>query len=398
MNRKIFLFCACAWFSVSCEEDEPQTSIAYFLPLQATAGSVVMVVGENFAPSTKVRINDVEAEIFNVWEYGIQFRVPAGATTGKISVRSIGTSETEENLEIVAPEGTWDKRTDFPGVWRQGAVAFSDGGLGYVGLGLSGSNPLKDFYKYDPSTDEWTQLADADFAFPEGFDANTFEAMGSFVKDEVAYVLFSTMYPPVSCFLMRYDIAQDQWEYISFPFQSDDYFYSEQKGAHTFNGKGLLGLTDNRELPIYDLQSGQWSTSAIYPGERIRLRSFLDSKGYFLSQELGERTSPVMWEYDIVDDTWQQKDTSGYPWMINAVPVQFNLNSSIYFGMGQGVNSISIGDMWKYTPATNMWKAITPCPYKYGFPAVFTINNKGYFVFGENETHGLSVSTVVFTP
>jgi len=57
--------------------------------------------------------------------------------------------------------GSWTSRTAFPGTARGGAVGFSIGTKGYVGLGgtsTSSSGLKTDFYQYDPSTNAWTSM------------------------------------------------------------------------------------------------------------------------------------------------------------------------------------------------------------------------------------------------
>jgi hypothetical protein len=417
MKLRILLFCAYAWLFASCGEDESQPVIREFSPRQATIGSVVVLEGKDFPDYKKinVQVNGVDAEVLAVWKDRLQFRVPAGATSGKISVSGNGSFETEESLQIDAPEGTWGKKADFPGVWRHGAVTFSSEGLGYVGLG-NYSSSLKDFWKYDPATDVWTRLADADFEIPVTVDPNDYiNAVGSFVKEGVAYILFNSYGVSNYLFMATYDIAQDKWESFPFPLEGPNLYFYEKVGAQTFGDKGVLGFTHNKQLPVYDVEAGQWSSSDIYPGgDGIRLRSFLGSKAYFI--ETPHNANVTLWEYDIAADAWQQKDASTYPWIINYRTIQFNLNASVYFGMGEATTSspypdepqgktkfspysLEIGDMWKYTPATNTWKAIPPCPYKRYDPVVFTIDNKAYFVFGngyDDDWQGLS--TVVYTP
>lgn len=63
---------------------------------------------------------------------------------------------------------------------RNGAVAFSINGKGYVGTGYDGENYLKDFWEYDPKANSWTKIAD----FPGVARRNAV----AFVIDNVAYV------------------------------------------------------------------------------------------------------------------------------------------------------------------------------------------------------------------
>lgn len=51
-------------------------------------------------------------------------------------------------------------KANFIGIGRSSASGFELNGKGYVGLGYDGTNRLKDFYQYDPSTNTWSQKAD----------------------------------------------------------------------------------------------------------------------------------------------------------------------------------------------------------------------------------------------
>jgi hypothetical protein len=60
---------------------------------------------------------------------------------------------------------TWTQVADFPGKGRRDAVAFSIDGYGYVGTGRgygesgSGEAVYKDFYRYDPTSNTWTEVS-----------------------------------------------------------------------------------------------------------------------------------------------------------------------------------------------------------------------------------------------
>jgi hypothetical protein len=47
-----------------------------------------------------------------------------------------------------------------PGVKRSSAVAFNTSSNGYVGTGYDGLNKLQDFWKYNPTSNSWAQVAD----------------------------------------------------------------------------------------------------------------------------------------------------------------------------------------------------------------------------------------------
>ncbi len=54
---------------------------------------------------------------------------------------------------------TWTRKTDFAGIQRYQASAFSIGDRGYVGIGMY-YTMLKDFWEYNPATDSWCRKAD----------------------------------------------------------------------------------------------------------------------------------------------------------------------------------------------------------------------------------------------
>ncbi|UZJ65363.1 hypothetical protein OKW96_03975 [Sphingobacterium sp. KU25419] len=83
----------------------------------------------------------------------------AYVTTG-VSTESNTSVRKRDTWAFSASTGTWTRKTDFPGVARNYAVAFSVGNNGYVGAGFDGTNALSDFYKYDTNTDTWTKIAD----------------------------------------------------------------------------------------------------------------------------------------------------------------------------------------------------------------------------------------------
>lgn len=74
---------------------------------------------------------------------------------------------------------TWEDIAEFPGTPRRGAVGFSKGGYGYVGLGYNKNyGTLNDFWRYDPNQNEWRRIADLPSSAREG-------AVSAIVNDRV---------------------------------------------------------------------------------------------------------------------------------------------------------------------------------------------------------------------
>lgn len=77
---------------------------------------------------------------------------------------------------------TWTRVADFGGVARSGAVAFAMNGKGYVGTGTDdGLNPLSDFWEYDPtigSKGQWKRIADLGHSVAAG-DTNVIKRYGA---------------------------------------------------------------------------------------------------------------------------------------------------------------------------------------------------------------------------
>lgn len=78
----------------------------------------------------------------------------------------------KQNWQYDPTLNSWVRKKDFPGPARVNAVGNAMGGFGYVGTGRpnqSSDNAFADWYRYDPSTDTWTQRANVPRARWSGF-------------------------------------------------------------------------------------------------------------------------------------------------------------------------------------------------------------------------------------
>src|SRR5439155_25480349 len=53
----------------------------------------------------------------------------------------------------------WTQKADFGGTAREQGVGFSIAGKGYIGTGSASNGLSRDFWEYDPVTNAWTQKA-----------------------------------------------------------------------------------------------------------------------------------------------------------------------------------------------------------------------------------------------
>ncbi len=238
-----------------------------------------------------------------------------------------------------AEAGFWEQlgRTDaaavFPGTARNGAVAFSVNGKGYVGLGYDDNDYKADFYQYDPVARSWKKLAD----FPGGARRNAV----AFTIGNRAFV--GTGYN--GNFLQDfwvYNDAADTWQPVR------DFGGSKREGATAFvvGGKGYVAFGANNGTP---------------------------QKNIF--------------EYDPEANTWIEKenidDEDDLESRTNAFA--FVIGEKAYIGMGtQGGGYLS--DVWEYTPATDDWNELAPitdnCGGGRSFTIAFSQGNAGYITTG----------------
>lgn len=141
------------------------------------------LIGEHFSPvpdnnHIKLLFNErtsdspIEASseklVFELRDYVMQPLDPYLSTSISTSfeLNSGGAVVAGEDLLNYEYKGLWTQKSNFPGLGRTGAVTFTIGNKGYLGLGKTlGTNTyLSDFWEYEPNSDTWTSLPN----FPGG--------------------------------------------------------------------------------------------------------------------------------------------------------------------------------------------------------------------------------------
>jgi len=186
---------------------------------------------------------------------------------------------------------TWTQKKNFPGKTRRYGCGFSIGGKGYMGLGEStGDFPsqYKDWWEYDPSTNQWTQKG----------DFKRISKVAVFVIGNKGYVCCG--YSSGNIYenqLWSYDPVADLWS------QKADFGGGNRRGPTGFaiNGKGYVGTGYN-----YNLDS----------------------------------TYSDLWEYDTTSDAWSQ--VASLPGPARFLATGFSIGSNGYIGIGDSLISDSL--------------------------------------------------------
>lgn len=242
-------------------------------------------------------------------------------------------SDSEVNLT-----NNWTPKSDFEGVARTSAVAFTIGGKAYVGTGFDGESRLSDFWQYDAEQDSWTRLED---------------------------------FPGVA-----------------------------RSGAVGFsaNGKGYIGTgydgTQNlKDFWEYDPTTGEWTQIADFPGSARygAVAMSLEDKGYIGAGFDGEYLKDF-WQYDPATGAWTAKAAFSGAKRVNGFA--FVVNGKGYVGGGFN-NGILETDIIEYSPSSDSWRNLRGLASvarggepEEDFPApranatVFALNNKAYLVGG----------------
>lgn len=245
----------------------------------------------------------------------------------------------------------WTRIARFPGAGRENAVGFSVNGKGYVTTGYDGNDRLKDTWEYDPTTDKWTQKDDyaggarryaVAFGIKEYGYVGTGNANDGSDKSEI--YRFDPTKP-----------AGSQWFQVS-PFKGD-----KRHGATAFvhNDKayvctGTSNSAKTTDMWEYDPATNQWTKkisltdNSDWTITRDNACSFvIDNKAYvFLGS--GSQTLKSCWEYDFANDTWNEKNEFEGAAREYAVAFSFSDGKAIVATGSASANYFD--DVWEFKP------------------------------------------------
>ncbi len=284
--------------------------------------------------------------------------------------------------------GNWVEQSDYEGVARGDAVAFSIGNVGYVGTGYDGEERLTDFWAFDSERNNWTQIAEFPGAARQGavaFAANNFGFVGTGYDGLAKYKDF-----------WKYDPALNTWEQVA------DFGGLARYGAVSFSinnigyvGTGFSGNAE-KDLWAYDPNSNTWTQKTSYQSKVQDAVAFvIDNKGYITAGINNGAYSKDFYMYDPGTDSWAAKrkisNVSDQSFdddyaIIRRKAVAFVISGKAYVTTGD-VGSLR-NDVWEYTPSTDLWTTRTNFEGTSRTDAVAfsTENGRGFVATGQSSS------------
>lgn len=300
-----------------------QPTISSISPNIEFIGGALLITGNNFNPQASgdsVIFNGNPGVIQSATKNTINVKIPTGIYINRsfpIEVRVAGLNAVSH--EAFTLKDTWIRKANVPhkASGRNSATAFSINGIGYVGLGYGfvGSN----FWKYDPQSNEWSEIA----PFP--------------------------------------------------------YYDRERAASFVIWNKAYVGLGGNNlhDFWCYDPVTNRWTGISEFPASNFRTVSLsLNNKGYIVTDQLIAN----FWEYDVVSDSWTQKkdfprSSDMYPFYPDA---GFTINDKIYIYAAD--ETTANNQLWEYNFSTDTWtrKSDIIDSYLDRYTTGFSVNGKGY--------------------
>lgn len=285
----------------------------------------------------------------------------------------------------------WVAQRDFTGTERRGAVAFSLNGKGYLGTGLNQltDKRLKDFVRYDPSTDTWERVASLEA------DSRT---------DAVAFVIGQRAYVGLGGAGSRkkftdfwwYDPAADQWQQLEseFPGRARNHSVAFVIGNNAYVG---LGQDENNKILKdffrFNAQQQSWEKIDDFPGTVYKdaVSFAIGHTGYVGTGQGDQGLSSEFWSYDETNGWVKRADFGGLP-RLNALG--FSINGIGYITTGLG-NSGELSDLWAYDPDTDSWERKLDYQGSQLSQGVsFVIDDAAYTGVGWNGSLGMTTSDI----
>lgn len=261
-------------------------------------------------------------------------------------------SRTNSLWAYTASADSWTQLPDCPGSKRVNATMAACNGVVYMGLGYTGGGVYKDqsylhdWWKYDPATAQWTQLAD--------FPSNNTVAAVSYTTDGKIYVLYG----------FGHHYTREMWVYTPDDNQWRQIPDNTRRPIPHFGGRGALcqaklyyGLgfnTQGNRTQWYevDLATDTWVARRSIPGKGREFAASAASGEYvyilggrhFGGDMTGGEIMNSYARYSPDKDTWEWCGTMPCGRAENLIA--FAINGKVYFGLGENEKGQMINQLY----------------------------------------------------
>ena len=242
----------------------------------------------------------------------------------------------------------WVQMEKFTGEQRISSVSFSIGSKGYVGTGLAGSLSMQqgtnDFWEFDPQKNSWSQKAN----FPGGirygaigFSIGSKGYIGLGVNKNTSYSDFWEYAPALNKWAKKSDFpASARADACSFVIGTD---------AYVLLGQGKELIPAQKDCWKFNSAKNEWKKVAGFPGPaRIGALAFsYQTKGFVANGFNGTiKRYQDFWEYDSPSDKWRQR--LDVPYGTRDYIFAFIIDNAAYVCTGHGQKSSQGFEVWYY--------------------------------------------------
>jgi N-acetylneuraminic acid mutarotase len=254
----------------------------------------------------------------------------------------------------------WVQKAPYPGGYTDAVVSFTIGDTVYIGAGSTGSTA---FYKYDPSSDQWTKKANIPkraFAVSFSIGSKGYMALGQSDPANIGQA-------SVTNELWEYDSKTDQWtKKTNFPGNARDAAFVFVIGNKAYVGGGTDAANNvYRDFYSYDPSVDKWDTLHFLPDYLYFNAPFvIGNFGYLATGVASSNETSSLWQYDPSSDSWNPM--SDFPGAPRESAESFALNGKGYVGMGHTQYTTVFSDFYSYDPAADQWTSIAPFPAAHG--------------------------------
>jgi N-acetylneuraminic acid mutarotase len=277
---------------------------------------------------------------------------------------------------ISQAQNTWIPRDSVGGQPRSSATGFSINGLGYAGLGFDHVEYKRSLYRYDPVSDDWDKMESMG---GDTGDGNERSAAVSFVIGSFAYIGLGQGANPYFKDFWKYDPATDSWTQVA------DYGGTGRTQACAFTignfgyaGTGMGSSGFKKDFWKYDPSGNSWTQVADFGGtaRRLAVGVAMGGQGYVGTGDDGVFKNDF-WQYDAATDTWIQK--ASFPGTPRYGATGFAIFPQVFIGTGYDNTLVYTDDFWQYNYWNNTWTQIADFSGGARSNAfAFTIGTRGY--------------------